>query len=164
MENNDIKKVRMKNRTCHYFDDIIKFEDFDFDNILIDEKSHEIILIYDISYKTLIGPKPMRIRFNQVDEFIRVYDGNRYLILFGLEKHDDIYNRIRYLISFKSGITYVFYLYFAKIKVSYDSLPLEKILILHKVIILIKSVLNEDQNHYYYNIFLEKCSYQLPKR
>ena len=31
-------------------------EDFDIDNILIDENSHENILIYDISYKTLTGP------------------------------------------------------------------------------------------------------------
>ena len=29
--------------------------------------------------------------------------------------------------------------------------------------ILIKSVLHKNQNHYYYNIFLENCSYQLPK-
>ena len=52
MENNELKKVCIKNRTCYYFNDIIKLEDFDFDNILIDEKSHENILIYDISYKT----------------------------------------------------------------------------------------------------------------
>ena len=54
---------------------------------------------------------------------------------------------------------------YAKIKIdSYDSLPLEKALTLHNVIILIKSVFNKDQNHYYYNIFLEKCSYQLAKK
>ena len=47
MENNEVKKVRIKNRMCHYFDDIIKLEEFD--NILIEEKSHENILIYDIS-------------------------------------------------------------------------------------------------------------------
>ena len=41
MENNEFIKVLMENRTCYYFDDIIKLEDFDFDNILIDEKSHE---------------------------------------------------------------------------------------------------------------------------
>ena len=41
----------------------IKLEDIDFDNILIDEKSLKNILIYDISYKTLIGLKPLRIRF-----------------------------------------------------------------------------------------------------
>ena len=33
----------------------------------------------------------------------------------------------------------------------------------HNVIIHMKSVFNEDQNHYYCNIFLEKSSYQLTK-
>ena len=63
----------------------------------------------------------------------------------------------------KSGITYLFSHNYAKIKVdSYDSLPLEKTLTFHNVIIHIKSVWNKDQNHYYYSIFLEKPSYQLP--
>ena len=44
-----------------------------------------------------------------------------------------------------------------------DSLPLEKTLTLHNVIILIKSVFNKYQNHYYYNKSLEKCLYQLAK-
>ena len=30
----------------------------------------------------------------------------------------------------------------------------------HKVIILIKSVLNKDENYYYHNKFLEKCLYK----
>ena len=43
MENNKFKTVCIKNRTCFKnFDDIIIFEDFDFDNTLIDEKSQEI--------------------------------------------------------------------------------------------------------------------------
>ena len=46
--------------------------------------------MYNISYKTLIGPKLM--------DLFRVYDGVRYLVLFGPEKYA-IYNRIRYLIS-----------------------------------------------------------------
>ena len=50
-------------------------EDFDIDNILIDKKSHENILIYGISYKTLIGSKPLHIRFDKIDGFIRIYDG-----------------------------------------------------------------------------------------
>ena len=57
MENNEFEKVRIKNGTCYYFDDKIKFEDFDFDNILIAEKSYENIFVHDISYKTLIGAK-----------------------------------------------------------------------------------------------------------
>ena len=35
--------------------DIIKLENFDLDYILIDEKLHENILIYNISYKTLVA-------------------------------------------------------------------------------------------------------------
>ena len=34
------KKVDIKNLTCYYFDDIIKIADFDFDNILLNEKSY----------------------------------------------------------------------------------------------------------------------------
>ena len=41
----------------------------------------------------------MRIRLDKIDGFIRIYNGTRYLILFGSETYDDIYNRIRYLIN-----------------------------------------------------------------
>ena len=59
----------------------------------------------------------------------------------------------------------VFFHNYARIKIdSYNSLPVEHILTLHNVIILIKSVLNEYQNHYYYNMLLEKCLYQLEKK
>ena len=49
---------------------------------------------------------------------------------------------------------------------SYDSLPLEKALTFHNIIMFIKSVFNKNQNQYYYNIFLEflKCLYQLAKK
>ena len=40
-----------------------------------------------------------------------------------------------------------------------NSSPIEKILTFHNVVILIKSVVNENKNHYY-NIFLEKGSYK----
>ena len=63
---------------CYYSDDIIKFEDFDFDNILIDKKSLENILIYDVSYKTLIETNPLHISFDKIDGIIRIYNGNRY--------------------------------------------------------------------------------------
>ena len=80
-------------------------------------------MIYDISYKILIGAKPLPIRFDKVDGFIRVYDGNRYLVLFDPEKYDAIYNRIRYLIGVKSGITDIVSHNYVKTKIDYfDSL------------------------------------------
>ena len=59
MENNDFEKIRIKNRTCHYFDDSIKLEDFEIDNI------------YDFD----------------LDGFITISEGTRYnLALFGPEE------------------------------------------------------------------------------
>ena len=40
--NNQLKEIDIKNRMCYYFDDIIKIEDFNIDNISIDEKSYRI--------------------------------------------------------------------------------------------------------------------------
>ena len=124
IKNNKFNKLCIKNRTFYYFNHnkIIRLEDFGIDNILIDEKAH-----YGVSYKTLIGGKPLRIRFSKIDTFFGSFDGTRYLGLFGSEKYDTVYNKIRYLVILKSSITYVFSLYYAKAKVdSYDSLTIEK--------------------------------------
>ena len=51
-------------------------------------------MIYDILYETLIDSKLLGIRFNKIDGFIRIYDGTRYLTLFGYEKYDAIYDRM----------------------------------------------------------------------
>ena len=76
----------------------MKIEDFDLDNILIDEKSFKNILVYKVSHKNLNGSKFRRIRFSNTDIFFRVYDGIRYLVLFGSEKHDFVYKRILYVL------------------------------------------------------------------
>ena len=104
----------------------LKPEGFNVDNVLIHTKSFQNILIYDISCKTLIGPKPLHIRFNKADGFIRVYDRTRDLVLLGAEKYDSIYNSIRYLIGVKKGVIYVTCFTYEKFTTdSYDSLPLE---------------------------------------
>ena len=71
----ELKQIDVRNSMCYYFDDIIKIEDVDID-ILIDEKSYKNILVYSVSYKSLIDSKPLRIRLDKIDGFIRVYDGN----------------------------------------------------------------------------------------
>ena len=49
MESNNKLKIDIKNCTCNYFDDIIKSEDCDIDNILIDENSYKNVLAYNTS-------------------------------------------------------------------------------------------------------------------
>ena len=59
------------------------------------------------------GAKPLCIRFDRVDGFVRVYDGIRYLVLFDPEKYDVTW----YPIGIKSGIIYIIYHNYTKIKV-----------------------------------------------
>ena len=70
LKSNELKKFGIKNRTCYYFDNIIKIKDYDFD-ILLDENSYENILIYDVSNKTLFG-KRLRNMFDEVNGFIKL--------------------------------------------------------------------------------------------
>ena len=104
----------------------------------------------------------MRILFDKKDGFIRVCGGEfRYLVLFNNELFDKICDKIKYLTSEKRGITESIKHNFRKIGIdSYNTLPTEKILTFHNLIILIKPVVNNDKNNYYYNIFSEKSSYK----
>ena len=116
MKNDKFKKFLLKIMLV----DITNFEDFDFGNMLLEDKSYENVLIYNVLNETLIGAKTLCIMFNKVDWFIRDYDGTKYLVLFALEKYNAIDDRIKYLIQLKKGITYVFSQNFAKSKVYSD--------------------------------------------
>ena len=61
----------------------------------------------------------------------------------------------------KSKISDVHSNRYTKIKInSDDELSLEEPVNIHNVVILISSVFNENHNHYYYHVILEKCSYK----
>ena len=53
------------------FQDIMGVGDFNFNNILLDENSYGGILVYDISYKTFMGAKGLRVRFHQVNGLLK---------------------------------------------------------------------------------------------
>ena len=83
-------------------------------------------MVCNISYHTLIGIKPLSIRSDKVNGFIRVH-GTRYLALFGPEKYDTIYDKIRYLIILTSCIAFVISHYYVRIEIdSCEPIPLEK--------------------------------------
>ena len=157
MESKDeLKEIDIKNRACYYFEDIFRDFDINFD-ILLHKKLYENISVYDISYKTSMDPKPLRIRFDKIDRFIRVRGGEfRHLVLFDHGLFDQICDKIKYLISEKTGIADSTNHNIGKIRInSYNFLPIEKILTFHNDKTLIKSVVNKNKNEYYYNIFLE---------
>ena len=47
--NHKLKEINIKNLICYYFDDIIKFEHFHFDNIMLNEKSYKNVLVHNNS-------------------------------------------------------------------------------------------------------------------
>ena len=120
---NELKETDIKNYVCYYFDDIINGKNINFSNILLVKKLYEDISLYDISYKTSKGPKPLRIRFDKIDGFIMVLDGRiKHLVLFDYGLFDKICNKIKHLISKKSDITNSINHNFARIKTdSYNS-------------------------------------------
>ena len=38
-------------------------------------------IFYDISYKTFMASMPLRIRFDKIDGFMKIYNGIRYLVI-----------------------------------------------------------------------------------
>ena len=75
----------------------------------MDEKLYQNSLIYVVACKPLYVPKPLRIVFRKVDEYIRNYDWTKYLVLFHSdEKYKRIFARIRCLIMLKSNIPDVY--------------------------------------------------------
>ena len=128
----------------YYFGYIITDRDINFDNIQLDEK---LFIIYDISYKTSIIQKPLRIRFDKIDIFIRLCVSEfKHLILFVYGLFDKICDKIKHSISEKSAITDSVNHSFRKIRIdSYNSLHIEKMLTSHNIVILIKSVVNKNK-------------------
>ena len=125
---NRLKDIDIKNRVCYYFDDIINGIKINFSNILLDKRLYEIISVYNILYKIPTGPKSLRIRFDKIDGFIISLDGEiKHLILFDYRLFNQIFNKVKYLITRKSGITNSITYNFGKIRIdSYNSLPIKK--------------------------------------
>ena len=108
----------------------------------------------------------MRIRFDKIDGFIISLDGKiKHLVLLDYGLIDRIWDKIKYLRNKKTGITNNVNYNFGKIKIDlYNSLHIKKRLIFYNFIILIKSVVNKNENKYYYDMFLEKSFYKYNKQ
>ena len=103
--------------------------------------------------------KPFSVWFHKIHGLIKIYYVTRYLVILGPSWFDEISNSIKYLINAKKGITDSISYNLAIIRLdSCNSLPIEKILTFHNVIILIKSAVNKNKSEYYYSMFLEKGS------
>ena len=101
----ELKEIDVKNCTCYYFDHVMKVIDIYPSNNLLDEKpykKYENSFLWDISCKSFMGSIPLRIRLNEINGFIKIFYGTKYLVLFGHSWCAEIYDRIKLLISKKN--------------------------------------------------------------
>ena len=126
--NKQFKEINIKNCTDSQFEDIININDIDLNNILLDEKSYENSLIYDMAYKTTFEPKLLGIIFHKVGGYIRKYDSTKHLEVTNSDyKNERIFDRIRYVIMLNSNISETYSHKYTKTKINLnDDLPLEK--------------------------------------
>ena len=125
---NELKEIDIKNHVCYYLDDVINGTKINFGNNVLDKKLYENYSVYNISYKTSTGRKPLRIRFDKIDGFLVFLDGKiKHLLLFDYGLFDKICDKIKYLLSKKSGITNSINHNFGKIRIdSYNFLTIKK--------------------------------------
>ena len=72
-------------------------------------------------------------------QLVGAFDRITYLVFFGFKNYHAFYNSVIYFLSQKIGIAYIISPNYTSIEVdSHNSLPLEKTLTFHNVIILIK--------------------------
>ena len=110
--------------TYYYFDFIMKARNIDSGNILLDEKVYKSNLVHGISYKTFMNSKSLRIWFDKIDGFIKIYDGIRHLVILGHSCFDEICDSIK---GQKSGITDSINYNLERSRTdSHNSLPIEK--------------------------------------
>ena len=89
----NLKEINISICTFYYFDDTMRVIVIDFNNILLDKKPNENILVYIILYRKFKDAKSLRIRFHKVNGLIKFYNGIRYLEL------SESYNEVCYGIN-----------------------------------------------------------------
>ena len=173
----NIKEINIQNRTYYFFDDMINIANFDPNLLKIDKKSYKSIGIYHIGYITMKGSdyvkiksvNPLYLIICEVDGHYEEKNGNKYLILDSTNKQ--IYKFYKYaqpwdginhkIVTINDGKPGEYGKYFMKIKFnSDDNLPLNKLLKLHNMTIIIRSVFKED-GKFYPQVFLDECFYEL---
>ena len=154
----NIKEINTKKTNILLFDDMINIKNFDPNEIKIDRKYYNDFTIYYIGYVTMKdhlnnihSVNHLCLIFNKVDGYTEKRNENKYLVFASTDKNKEVptkytelWNKIKDMIEeidgklcgFKKGV----------IKSRFDSdddLPLIKILKLHNVTIVFRSVFEE---------------------
>ena len=166
-----IKEINIKNRTYHFYNDIIDIKTFDSNNLKLDKKAYKDLDIYNIGYVTIkkIGSgydvnsvNPLYLRINNVNGYTEETNEYKYLVFDDtyenkelLKRYDDVFNGIMDKIKKIDDDWLEYAKDYMKIKFSSDDdLPLNKPLKFHNITVIIRCVFSED-NKLYPQAFLD---------
>ena len=171
------KQIEIKNRAYYFYNDMINLKHFESNLLNIDKKRQRGIKIYYIGYITIkkiddceniYSVNPLYLLVNHASGYIEEKNGNKYLIFDSvdenkevLKKYADVWDGIKNKIKAINGDKENDYgKDYMKIKFnSDDELPLNKLLKLHAMTIIIRSVL--EGGKLYPQIFLNDTLYEL---
>ena len=152
---NKVKDISIENRTYYFFNDIINVENFDPNNVKIDEMPYKNIRIYYIAYLTIkeyikiYSISPLYLIFRYLNGYFEEINENKFLTLVPtneskekMKKFEELWIKIRDLIK---SVTKILddYDYDKKyIKVKFDSddeLPLNKTIEIPTITIVVRA-------------------------
>ena len=156
---------------------MINIEDFDPNLLKIDKKLYKNIDIYYIGYITvkdsyyvkINSVNPLYLIISEADGYIKEKNGSKYLVFDSANENNEVlkkYAELWYVIkneieTINDGKKGEYGKDFMKIKFDTDdNLPLNKILKLHNMTIIIRSVFEED-GKFYPQVYLDECLYEL---
>ena len=122
----------------------------------------------DSDHVKINNVNPFYFIIGEVDGYIEENNGKKYLTFAStdknkkvLEKHTKLWDEIKYIQTINASRFGEYEKDYMKIKFnSDDELPLNKMLKLHMLTIIVRSVFEED-GKYYPQVFLDKCLYEM---
>ena len=157
-----IKQINIKNRTYHFFNDMINLGDFDSNLLKIGKKSYKNIGICNTGYITIKkiddyesinSVNPLYLIIGKLDGYIEETNGNKYSVFTSKDGYNEVLAKLaklNYLIeTINEGKKDEYEKYFIKIRFeSDDNTPLNKILKLHILTVVVRSVFKKDGKYY----------------
>ena len=157
----EVKQINIQNRTYYFYNNMINLKKFELNLLKLYRKSYKNIGIYNIGYITIkkiddyeniYSVNPLYLNVNHANGYIEEKNENKYLIFDStdknkelIKKYQDIWNRIKNKIEPIGNGECNYEKDFMKIKLDSDNnLPLNKPLKFHMMIIIIRSVFEED--------------------
>ena len=159
------KQINIKNRTYHFYNDIIDIENFDAKLLKIDKKSYKDINIFNIGYvtkkkisncKNINSVNPLYLGITRVNGYIEEKDSNKYLVFDStdenkelVKKYNDVFDGIRDKIKEINNNDSDYAKEYMEIKFNSDNdLSLNKLLKFRLMTISIRHVFEEDGRLY----------------